>query len=241
MNFLGKVAIVTGASRGIGKSTAIMLAKKGATVIGTSTTKKGANSIEHYLKKMSGKGVVLEITNIYSIKRVIKYVLKNFYCIDILINNVGIVEDNLLCKMTFLQWEKVLRINLSSAFYISKVVVPLMKKKKYGRIVTVSSVVGFIGNVGQINYASSKSGLIGFNKSMALELSSRNITVNIVAPGYIKTDMTSRIKKKVLNTIPMKKFGTKEDVANAIVFLSSDCAKYITGHTLHVNGGLFMN
>ncbi|CAL4043238.1 3-oxoacyl-[acyl-carrier-protein] reductase FabG [Buchnera aphidicola (Anoecia corni)] len=241
MNFLGKIAIVTGASRGIGKSTAIMLAEKGATVIGTSSTKEGADSIKYYLKKMSGDGVVLEITNIYSIKKAIKYVLKHFCCIDILINNVGIVEDNFLCKMTFFQWEKVLRVNLSSAFYISKLVVPLMKKKKYGRIVTVSSIVGFIGNIGQINYASSKSGLIGFNKSMALELSSKNITVNIVAPGYIKTDMTVGIKKKVLNKIPMKKFGTKEDVANAIIFLSSDCAKYITGQTLHVNGGLFMN
>jgi len=129
MNFLGKIAIVTGASRGIGKSTAIMLAKKGATVIGTSTTDKGVKSIKNYLKKMSGTGVMLEVTNIYSIKKIIKYILTYFHRIDILINNVGIIEDNLLCKMTFLQWEKVLRVNLSSAFYISKLVVPLMKKK----------------------------------------------------------------------------------------------------------------
>jgi len=244
MSLLRKVVIVTGASRGIGKKTAIMFSKKGAVVIGTATTEEGVKKINSYLTNRSGKGFILDVTDVYSIDIFVKTVLKAFSCIDILVNNVGVADDDLTCNITPFKWEKVLSTNLSSVFYVSKAVIPSMMKRKYGRIITVGSVVGFLGNIGQVNYSSSKSGLIGLNKSMALELALRNITVNIVSPGYIHTDMTKCLKnksRKILSKIPMRKFGTTTDVSNAILFLSSDKANYITGQTLHINGGMYMN
>jgi 3-oxoacyl-[acyl-carrier protein] reductase len=173
-----------------------------------------------------------------------KEIYKKKYSIDILINNAGIKLDNLLVYMNNKEWENVIKINLTSIFYMSKSVIRSMIKNKYGRIITIGSVIGYVGNEGQVNYSASKSGLIGFHKSLALEVASKGITVNIVAPGFIKTNLTKSLNvfqyKKHLSKIPMKRIGTVEEIADAVIFLSSEKASYITGHTLHVNGGMYM-
>lgn len=238
-----KTALITGANRGIGKAIAKKLIKKGIQVIGTSTSQDGVDVINDYAKE-NGFGIVLNLKNKNSIAETIKNIFKKEYCIDILINNAGIKEDKLLVNMNCMEWEKVIQINLTSIFYIIKSIIPPMIKKRKGRIITISSIIAYTGNQGQTNYSASKSGLVGFHKSLALELASRNITVNIIAPGFIKTDLTNtlnRIKcQKYLSQIPMKRLGNVEEVADAAIFLSSEKSSYITGHTLHINGGMYM-
>ncbi|QCI22210.1 3-oxoacyl-ACP reductase FabG [Buchnera aphidicola] len=242
MNNNKKIALITGASRGIGKAIAKKLVNKGIQIIGTSTNEKGVNTINKYLKK-NGFGIILDLNNTDSIIDNIKNI-SNEYSIDILINNAGIKADNLLIKMTDNEWNHVININLTSIFYLVKYILRSMLKKRYGRIITIGSIIGYTGNKGQVNYSSSKSGLIGFHKSLALEVASKGITVNIVSPGIIKTDFIKTLNssqyQKYLSQIPMKKLGKTKDIAHAVMFLISKKASYITGHTLHVNGGMFM-
>ena len=238
-----KTALVTGANQGLGKEIAIKLSQKGIQVIGTSTTVDGVKTINKYLKK-NGFGFILDLKDTDSILEKMKEIYKKKYSIDILINNAGITSDNLLVYMNNKEWENVIKINLTSVFYMSKSVIRSMIKKRYGRIVTIGSVIGYLGNQGQINYSASKSGLIGFHKSLALEVAQKGITVNIVSPGFIKTNLTKNLNcfqyKKHLSKIPMKRIGTAEEIANAVIFLSSEKASYITGQTIHVNGGMYM-
>ncbi|WAI11550.1 MAG: 3-oxoacyl-[acyl-carrier-protein] reductase [Buchnera aphidicola (Macrosiphum albifrons)] len=243
MNKDKKTALITGANRGIGKAIAKKLIKKGIQVIGTSTTKDGVDTINSYLKD-NGFGLILNLNNTDSITEKIQEIYKKKISIDILINNAGVKEDNLLIKMKKKEWEDVIKINLSSAFYLVKSVIRSMIKKRQGRIITISSIIAYTGNKGQVNYSASKSGLVGFHKSLALEVASKGITVNIVSPGFIKTDFTNTLNvmqhKKYLSNIPMKRLGQKEEIADAVIFLTSNKSSYITGHTLHVNGGMYM-
>lgn len=243
MSFEGKLAIVTGASRGIGRAIAEMLAIHGAIVIGTATSKKGAEDISYYLNS-SGKGMKLNVSDITSISIFIDKMRTEFGEADILINNAGITHDNLLIRMKEEEWQSILNTNLTSVFRMSKAVIPSMIKKRYGRIITIGSVIGSIGNAGQTNYAAAKAGLIGFSKSLAIEVASRGITVNVVAPGFITTDMTEVLTDKqrinILSKIPVNRLGNIKDIANAVIFFASDKASYITGETIHVNGGMYM-
>ena len=243
MNLSGKIALVTGASRGIGKAIAEKLVACGATVIGTATTEKGAEAISQYLDQ-NGKGLALNVTDEASIESVISTVKAEFGDIDILINNAGITRDNLLMRMKEDEWQDILDTNLTSVFRLSKALMRTMMKKRYGRIITIGSVVGTMGNAGQANYAAAKAGLIGFSKSLAREVASRGITVNVVAPGFIATDMTAALtdeqKALTLAQVPVGRLGQPTEIANAVAFLASDEASYITGETLHVNGGMYM-
>lgn len=243
MNLSGKITLVTGASRGIGKAIAEKLVACGATVIGTATTEKGAQAISEYLGQQ-GKGFALNVTDEASIESVIESIKAEFGDIDILVNNAGITRDNLLMRMKNDEWEDILNTNLTSVFRLSKALLRTMMKKRYGRIVTIGSVVGTMGNAGQANYAAAKAGLIGFSKSLAREVGSRGITVNVVAPGFIATDMTDALtdeqKSQTLAQVPVGRLGEPTEIANAVAFLVSDEAAYITGETLHVNGGMYM-
>ena len=243
MNLSGKIALVTGASRGIGKAIAEKLVVCGATVIGTATTEKGAEAISHYLGS-NGKGFALNVTDETSIESVMGAIKAQFGDIDILVNNAGITRDNLLMRMKEDEWQDILDTNLTSVFRLSKALLRTMMKKRYGRIVTIGSVVGTMGNAGQANYAAAKAGLIGFSKSLAREVASRGITVNVVAPGFIATDMTDALtdeqKSLTLAQVPAGRLGEPVEIANAVAFLVSDEASYITGETLHVNGGMYM-
>ncbi|MWP49717.1 MULTISPECIES: 3-oxoacyl-ACP reductase FabG [unclassified Gilliamella] len=243
MNLSGKIALVTGASRGIGKAIAEKLVACGATVIGTATTEKGAEAISQYLGS-NGKGLALNVTDETSIESVINAIKTKFGDIDILVNNAGITRDNLLMRMKEDEWQDILDTNLTSVFRLSKALIRTMMKKRYGRIVTIGSVVGTMGNAGQANYAAAKAGLIGFSKSLAREVASRGITVNVVAPGFIATDMTDALtdeqKALTLSQVPVGRLGEPAEIANAVAFLVSDEASYITGETLHVNGGMYM-
>ena len=243
MNLSGKIALVTGASRGIGKAIAEKLVACGATVIGTATTEKGAEAISQYLDQ-NGKGLALNVTDEASIESVISTIKAEFGDIDILVNNAGITRDNLLMRMKEDEWQDILDTNLTSVFRLSKALMRTMMKKRYGRIITIGSVVGTMGNAGQANYAAAKAGLIGFSKSLALEVASRGITVNVVAPGFIETDMTAALtdeqKALTLAQVPAGRLGEPTEIANAVAFLASDEASYITGETLHVNGGMYM-
>jgi 3-oxoacyl-[acyl-carrier protein] reductase len=238
-----KTALITGANRGIGKAIAKKLIKKRIQVIGTATTKDGVNIINNYLKN-NGFGLILNLNDTNSITEKINEIYKKKYSIDILINNAGIKEDNLLVKMKDKEWNKVINVNLTSVFYLTKSIIRSMIQKRQGRIITIGSIISCIGNRGQTNYSASKSGLIGFHKSLALEVASKGITVNIVAPGFIKTDFIDKLNiiqhQKYLSKIPMKRLGNAKEVADAVVFLASEQASYITGHTLHVNGGMYM-
>lgn len=247
MSLEKKVALVTGASRGIGKAIAKELAKNEAlTVIGTATTEDGASSISHYFAKwgMDGDGIKMDVSDPASVEEGISQVSQAYGPPLILINNAGITADGLLMRMKEEDWESVINTNLSSVYRVSKAVLRGMTKARWGRIVNISSVVGQMGNAGQVNYCASKAGIEGFSRSLAKEISGRGVTVNCVAPGFIDTDMTDELSDSVraamLATIPMQRLGQPEEVANVVSFLASDAASYITGETIHVNGGMFM-
>ena len=241
----GKLVLVTGASRGIGKAIALTLGRAGATVIGTATTESGSDNISKIFadNKVSGKGIKLNVTDNEQIASLIKSVNEDFGSIDILINNAGITRDNILLRMKEDEWEDIINTNLSSLYRMSKSVLRGMIKKRSGRIISITSVVGAMGNAGQSNYAAAKAGMIGFTKSLAREVGVRGITVNAVAPGFIETDMTSNLpdeqKEALASQIPMGRLGTPDEVANAVLFLAGDSGSYITGQTLHVNGGMY--
>lgn len=248
MNTLeGKIALVTGASRGIGQAIALKLAQQGAFVFGTATSEKGAESINALFEKeqLSGKGLVLDVTNAEQIEVLMDYFSDNEQNPSILVNNAGITADNLLLRMDDEEWYSVIETNLNSIFRMSKACVKPMFRARWGRIISVGSVVGSSGNSGQVNYTAAKAGIVGFSKSLAQEIGSRGITVNVVAPGFIDTDMTTAlpdmVKEEMLKRIPMRKLGQAEDIAEAVAFLASDSAKYITGETIHVNGGMYMD
>ncbi|MBV1841713.1 MULTISPECIES: 3-oxoacyl-ACP reductase FabG [Photobacterium] len=243
MSLEGKIALVTGASRGIGRAIAEILVERGATVIGTATSEKGAEAISEYLGE-NGKGLALNVTSPESIEAVLKQIKDEFGEVDILVNNAGITRDNLLMRMKDDEWQDILDTNLTSIFRLSKAVLRSMMKKRYGRIISIGSVVGTMGNAGQTNYAAAKAGLIGFTKSMAREVASRGITVNAVAPGFIETDMTKALnddqRAATLSNVPAGRLGDPREIAAAVAFLASDDAGYVTGETLHVNGGMYM-
>ena len=241
----GKLVLVTGASRGIGKAIALTLGRAGATVIGTATTESGSDNISKIFadNKVSGKGIKLNVTDNEQIASLVKTVNEDFGFIDILINNAGITRDNILLRMKEDEWDDIINTNLSSIYKMSKSVLRGMIKKRSGRIISITSVVGAMGNAGQSNYAAAKAGMIGFTKSLAREVGVRGITVNAVAPGFIETDMTSNLpdeqKEALASQIPMGRLGTPDEVANAVLFLAGDGGSYITGQTLHVNGGMY--
>ncbi|MDG2951607.1 3-oxoacyl-ACP reductase FabG [Exercitatus varius] len=239
----GKIALVTGATRGIGKAIAEELASKGAFVIGTATSEKGAETISTYLGER-GRGLVLNVADSNSIDSVLEQIKKEHGDIDILVNNAGITRDNLLMRMKDDEWFDIIQTNLTSVYYLSKAMLRSMMKKRFGRIITIGSVVGSMGNPGQANYCAAKAGLIGFSKGLAKEVASRGITVNVVAPGFIATDMTDVLtdeqKSGILANVPAGRLGESKDIAKAVAFLASDDAGYVTGTTLHVNGGLYM-
>ena len=247
MNLDGEIALITGASRGIGKAIALRLGQLGASVIGTATSDHGAQAISDYLVENSigGVGYKLDVNSDDDIKQLIDSVNSDFGSVSILVNNAGITRDNLFLLMKTEQWQDIIDTNLTSVYKMSKACIRAMTKARKGRIINITSVVAVTGNPGQVNYCASKAGMIGFTKSLAQEIASRNITVNAVAPGFIDTDMTSELNEKakdvILSTIPMKKLGLPEDIAAAVAFLASSEANYITGTTLHVNGGMFMN
>ncbi|WP_340614955.1 3-oxoacyl-ACP reductase FabG [Xenorhabdus thailandensis] len=243
MSFDGKIALVTGASRGIGRAIAELLVERGARVIGTATSEKGAEAISAFLGD-KGKGFVLNVTDSESIENALSNIRAEFGEIDILVNNAGITRDNLLMRMKDDEWQDIIDTNLSSIFRLSKAVMRSMMKKRYGRIISIGSVVGTMGNAGQANYAAAKAGVIGFSKSLAREVASRGITVNVVAPGFIETDMTRALTDEqragIAAGIPANRLGDAKEIASAVAFLASDEAAYITGETLHVNGGMYM-
>jgi 3-oxoacyl-[acyl-carrier protein] reductase len=239
-----KVALVTGASRGIGKAIAEHLVAMGATVVGTATSENGAAAISEYLGE-SGKGMVLNVTQTESITDLLGAITNTYGPVDILINNAGITRDNLLMRMKDDEWNDIIQTNLSSIFTLSKAVMRGMMKKRHGRIINIGSVVGITGNAGQANYAAAKAGVIGFSKSLAREVASRGITVNVIAPGFIDTDMTKALtdeqKEAIFKDIPANRLGKPEEIASAVGFLASDMAGYITGETININGGMYMS
>lgn len=247
MSLNDKIALVTGASRGIGQAIAHRLAQSGATVIGTATSESGAEKITENFKAagLNGTGMALNVTDPESIESALN-AIKGEYgrTPDILVNNAGITRDNLLMRMKDEEWESILNTNLTSIFRLSKACLRSMMKSKWGRIITIGSVVGAMGNAGQANYSAAKAGLIGFSKSLAREVGSRGITVNVVAPGFIDTDMTKALnddqKQAMFDQIPMARLGQPEEIANAVNFLAAEESGYITGETINVNGGMHM-
>ncbi len=243
MSLEGKIALVTGASRGIGRAIAETLVERGATVIGTATSENGAAAISEYLGQ-NGKGFALNVTEAESVETTLKAITAEFGAIDILVNNAGITRDNLIMRMKEEEWLDIMDTNLTSIFRLSKAVLRGMMKKRAGRVINVGSVVGTMGNAGQANYAAAKAGVIGFTKSMAREVASRGVTVNTVAPGFIETDMTKALtddqRAVTLAQVPAARLGDPREIASAVAFLASSEAGYITGETLHVNGGMYM-
>lgn len=243
MSFDGKIALVTGGSRGIGQSIAELLAERGAKVVGTATSKEGAEAISSYLGD-KGRGYVLNVTDTESIDSTLSKIRAEFGEIGILVNNAGITNDNLLLRMKKEEWDRVIDTNLTSIFSLSKAIMRSMMKKRYGRIISVGSVIGTLGNIGQANYAAAKAGVIAFSKSLAREVATRGITVNVVSPGFIETDMTRALTDEqqvgILANVPVGRLGDAKEIASAVAFLASDEAAYITGETLHVNGGMCM-
>lgn len=238
----GKIALVTGASRGIGKAIATQLQALGATVVGTATSEHGAAKISEYLG--TGNGLVLNVTNDDSIAAMFAAIKAVHGGVDILVNNAGITRDNLFMRMKDEEWSDIIDTNLTSVFKVSKAAIRPMMKKRSGRIINIGSVVGSMGNAGQVNYATAKAGLLGFTKSLAREIASRGITVNTVAPGFIDTDMTQTLtdeqKEGIFSQVPANRLGKPEEIASTVAFLASDAAAYITGETIHVNGGMYM-
>ena len=244
MSLEGKIALVTGATRGIGKAIAVALVEQGATVIGTATSESGAQSISDYLGE-NGKGWVLDVSSSESVDEVIKAITAECGAPTILVNNAGITRDNLMMRMKEDEWDQVINTNLTSVFRVTKACLRGMTKAKFGRVISISSVVGSMGNGGQTNYSAAKAGLEGFSRSLAAEIGSRGITVNCVAPGFIETDMTKVLpeehKAKLVSKVPAARLGQPEEIAAAVAFLASQGAAYITGETLHVNGGMYMS
>jgi len=238
----GKVVLVTGASRGIGKAIASQLQSLGATVVGTATSASGADKISEYLGE--GNGMVLNVTDNDSIAALFDAIKEKYVAVDVLVNNAGITKDNIFMRMKDEEWQDIIDTNLSSVFKLSKAAIRPMMKKRNGRIINIGSVVGSMGNAGQVNYATAKAGLLGFTKSLAREVASRGITVNTVAPGFIDTDMTQTLtdeqKEGIFSQVPANRLGKPDEIASAVAFLASDNAAYITGETLHVNGGMYM-
>tara|TARA_R110000772_G_scaffold62951_2_gene141195 strand:+ start:411 stop:1157 length:747 start_codon:yes stop_codon:yes gene_type:complete len=248
MSIANKIAVVTGASRGIGKAIALELGtQRHCRVLGTATTEQGAENISAYLADagVEGKGYCLNVADESSIEDFCKAIQVDFGAPEIVVNNAGVTRDNLLMRMKSEEWEEVINTNLSSIYRLSKALVRGMTKARWGRIISISSVVGSSGNLGQANYAASKAGIEGFSRALAIELGSRNITVNCVAPGFIDTDMTKEISAEhsqlLLAKIPLGRYGQPGEIAAAVGFLASEEAAYITGETLHVNGGMYMN
>lgn len=247
MTLENEIVFVSGASRGIGKEIALELGHNGAVVIGTATSEKGAENISNYMKEndIKGSGLVMNVTDQASIDAALKQVTDTFGAVSILINNAGITRDNLLMRMKDEEWQAIIDTNLSSIFRLSKSVLRGMMKARQGRIISIASVVGVMGNAGQSNYAAAKAGVIGFSKSLAREVGSRNITVNVVAPGFIDTDMTRGlpdVQRDALKAqIPLGRLGDPSDIAKAVAFLASPGAAYISGETIHVNGGMYMS
>jgi len=244
VEFKGKVALITGSTRGIGKAIAVALAKEGATVVITGRNKETAEIVAENIKNEFGVdayGFQLDLSG--DIKNVWKDIEKTVGKVDILVNNAGITKDTLFIRMKETDWNAVIETNLTGTFKITQLAVKGMIKKKWGRVINITSIIGFTGNIGQVNYSTTKAGLVGFTKSLAKELAPRNITVNAVAPGFIETDMTdvlpTEIKENYLKQIPLGRFGQPEDVANVVLFLASEKASYITGETIHVNGGMY--
>ena len=243
----GQIALITGASRGIGQAIALELGKQGATVVGTATSQAGADAIGTYLAAagIKGAGVVLNVTDAAQVAATVESIQQQFGTIAILVNNAGITRDNLLMRMKDAEWDDIMETNLKSVFRLSQAVLRAMMKARYGRIISIASVVGVMGNAGQTNYAAAKAGIIGFSKSLAREVGSRNITVNSVAPGFIDTDMTRALpeeqRQALLAHIPLGRLGQVADIAAAVAFLASPQAGYVTGTTLHVNGGMYMD
>jgi 3-oxoacyl-[acyl-carrier protein] reductase len=243
----GKVALVSGASRGIGRAIAIALGKAGATVVGTATSDSGAAGISEYLltEGVKGKGYKLNVTDAAESETILGRIESELGSGAILVNNAGITRDNLLMRMKETEWDEIMDTNLKAVFRLSKLVLRPMMKSRFGRIINITSVVGSMGNAGQVNYSAAKAGVVGFSKSLAREVGSRNITVNCIAPGFIDTDMTRGLpddqKNSLLAHVPLGRFGRTEEIAAAVVFLASDGGSYITGNTLHVNGGMYMD
>lgn len=246
MELENEIVLVSGASRGIGQAIALDLGSNGAYIYGTATSEKGAENISKYMKNngIEGKGLVMNVTDEDSISGVIKTIADDKGAISILVNNAGITRDNLLMRMKTDEWEDIMTTNLSSVFRLSKAVLRGMMKARKGRIISIASVVGVSGNAGQTNYSAAKAGVIGFSKSLAQEVGSRGITVNVVAPGFIDTDMTKALpdeqKDALLSKVPLGRLGDAQEIANAVTFLASKSASYITGETIHVNGGMYM-
>ena len=241
----GKLVLVTGATRGIGKAIALTLGGAGATVIGTATTESGAQNISKVFaeNKIPGKGMKLDVTDNEQVSNLVKDIGKDFGSVDILVNNAGITRDNILLRMKEDEWEDIINTNLSSIYKMSKSVLRGMIKNRSGRIISITSVVGAMGNAGQSNYGAAKAGIIGFTKSLAREVGVRGVTVNAIAPGFIETDMTDSLpdeqKEALAGQIPMGRLGTADEVAQSVLFLAGDGGSYITGQTLHVNGGMY--
>jgi len=247
MELENEIVLVSGASRGIGQAIALDLGSKGAYVYGTATSEKGAESISNYLKDngIQGKGLVMNVTDEESVAAVIKTITEEKGGVSILVNNAGITRDNLLMRMKTEEWDDIMTTNLGSVFRLSKAVLRGMMKARKGRIISIASVVGVSGNAGQTNYSAAKAGVIGFSKSLAREVGSRGITVNVVAPGFIDTDMTKALpaeqREALLGQVPLGRLGDAQEIANAVTFLASKSASYITGETIHVNGGMYMS
>ena len=240
-----KLVLVTGASRGIGQAIALTLGAAGAKVIGTATSEKGAEAISKQFTehKITGQGMILNVTDDDNIAELIKNINEKYDTVDILINNAGITRDNILMRMKQDEWDEIIDTNLASVFKMSKAVLRGMMKKKAGRIISIASVVGSMGNAGQANYAAAKAGIMGFTKSLAREVGSRGITVNTVAPGFIQTDMTDNLpdeqKEALASQIPMGRLGSVEEIAQVVLFLAGNGGSYITAQTIHVNGGMY--
>lgn len=239
-----RIALVTGASRGIGQAIAKRLANEGYLVIGTATSEKGAATVNDYLQELGGAGRVLNVQDAEQINQLFDSIEKEFGNVQVLVNNAGITQDGLLMRMDDNAWERVLDVNLTSVFRTSKRAMKGMMKARQGRIINITSVVAAMGNAGQTNYTASKAGIEGFTRSLAREIGSRQITVNCVAPGFIDTDMTSELDEaliqSMLNAVPLARLGKPEDIAAAVNFLASEEAGYITGTVLDVNGGMYM-
>lgn len=242
----GEIALVTGASRGIGRAIALALGRRGATVVGTATSDSGAESINNYLKENSiqGRGAALDVTAQGSVDGLLGELAETLGAPTVLVNNAGITRDGLLMRMKEEDWDAILDTNLKSIYRMSKACLRAMTKARHGRIISIGSVVGVMGNAGQCNYAAAKAGLVGFSRALAREVAGRGVTVNVVAPGFIDTDMTRALpeaqREALAAQIPLGRLGAPEDVAEAVAYLASPAAAYVTGIVLHVNGGMYM-